>query len=148
MKKIVTSLQRILAVICILLTAFTLVSCEPKETMTITEFTQYRDLSRSPDKIKVHYEDDVIGDFEITERAVIDEIITILFDRTVFRIAEGGPSAGNNGRMWLVYGEKEVRINLYVIIDSRTKARYLKDSSELLLALRDYGMEKGLLVER
>ena len=85
MKKIVTSLQRILAVICILLTAFTLVSCEPKETMTITEFTQYRDLSRSPDKIKVHYEDDVIGDFEITERAVIDEIITILFDRTVFR---------------------------------------------------------------
>ena len=132
----------------------TLLSCksnediQPKELITITEFTQYEGLGRNPDKIRVHYEDAYEGDFEIIDSEENDKLITILFDRTTFKLLEKGAYAGNNGKMWLVYGNKEVCIPLFHITDTKTKGRYAWTTSELLSAVYDYGMERGLLTEK
>lgn len=115
-----------------------------KEIMTITEFDQFKDLSRNPVKIVVRYADAVFGEFEITDTETIQEVVTILFDRTIYINGGREPSAGNNGRMKFVESDgKEYYISLYSI--TYRKDSYYYQSEELLNKMYQIGMEKGAL---
>ena len=121
---------------------FPLTSCGKEK--RITDFPQYKDLTRTPAKIIIEYEDAYIGTYEITDSETIEEITTILFDETTFEKAKNGFFAGNNSVMTLVdESGEETSISLKCI--KYRSSWYLYTNGELLTKVGQIGFEMGAL---
>ena len=130
--------------IAIVLTLF-FVGCGNKEqTVLITDLERYRDLKPDPICISVNYSDAESGEFDITDETTIQEIMTILLEKTEF-VKKDEVAAGNNGVMVLSYEDgTKYRISLYRLSDSNGESYYYT-SSELLDYLYNIGKENGSL---
>lgn len=124
-----------------------LVGCGDKEQMvSITELERYRNLGSTPICISVTYNDAESGEFDITDETIIQEIMTILLEKTEF-VKKDTVAAGNNGVMELSYEDgTKYRISLYRLSDSNGDSYYYT-SSELLDYLYNIGKESGKLSE-
>ena len=130
--------------IAIVLTLF-FVGCGNKEQpVLITDLERYRDLKPDPICISVNYSDAESGEFDITDETTIQEIMTILLEKTEF-VKKDEVAAGNNGVMVLSYEDgTKYRISLYRLSDSNGESYYYT-SSELLDYLYNIGKENGSL---
>ena len=121
---------------------FPLTSCGKEK--RITDFPQYKDLTRTPEKIIVKYSDDYIGTYEIKDAEIIQEISTILFDQTTLKRAKSKSFAGNNTVIIFVGADGyETQISLRSI--KHWNWPYIYTDTNLLLKIEEIGFEMGAL---
>ena len=107
-----------------------------------------KELPKTAAKLQVGYNDDVYGDFEITDESTVKEIVEILLNESYVRRAKSGePAAGNNGSLTVVGADgSEYKLSLHML--SSGGYDYTSETNKLMQKFYDAGMEYGALKTR
>lgn len=128
----------ILALICVL----GLGGCT-KEVHTITDFSDYSDMTRETNKIEVEF--DIHSGypfcFTIEEQEDIDEIMDIVFSSSFMNMGKE-MYAGASTVLTIIQGEKEYHIN--VSMNKEGENYYSFETNELQLKIYELAREAGL----
>lgn len=121
------------------------VACRNETGLKITDISNYKNLSDSPAKIVVEFEDAYVGTFEIADNETLNEVIDLLFNKTTFKKVKKELGAGGNSKMTLVYSDgTEVAINLQQIVDGNKAYQF--ETAVLLQRIQEIGLERGELL--
>ena len=151
MKKL---LSKTAALLLVLVFGFSAFACKPPEKLNIRDFDGFKNLpdAAGVGKLIVDYEDDLTGEFEITDEAAVKEIMDLLLGETyVRRVKSGTLGAGGNGTMTVVCydadaGTIEWRISLHRL--EKGGYYYTPEEGKLVAKLREIGLEYGALKAR
>lgn len=136
----------------VLIAAFMLVACTPPEKLHIRDFDGFKNMPNAASKLVVDYEDDLTGEFEITDEAAVKQVMELLLGETYVRRAKSGElGAGGNGTMTVVCydadaGTIEWRISLHKL--EKGGYYYTPEEGKLVAKLREIGLEYGALKVR
>ncbi|MBR5948490.1 MAG: hypothetical protein IKZ82_07605 [Clostridia bacterium] len=144
---------RALAILLALLAAVSLIACKPPEKLNICDFDGFknlRDIPAEASKLVVNFNDDLTGEFEITEEATVKEVMDILLGNTyVRRVRSSELGAGGNGTLRVITDAPngvEYRISLHKL--EKGGYYYTPETGALDAKLREIGLECGALKVR
>lgn len=136
----------------VLIAALMLAACKPAEKLHIRDFDGFKNMPNAANKLVVDYEDDLTGEFEITDEAAVKQVMELLLGETYVRSAKSGElGAGGNGTMTVVCydadaGTIEWRISLHKL--EKGGYYYTPEEGKLVAKLREIGLEYGALKAR
>lgn len=136
----------------VLIAALMLAACKPAEKLHIRDFDGFKNMPNAASKLVVDYEDDLTGEFEITDEATVKQVMELLLGETYVRRAKSGElGAGSNGTMTVVCydadaGTIEWRISLHKL--EKGGYYYTPEEGKLVAKLREIGLEYGALKAR
>ena len=137
-------------ILIVLITAFLIAACTPPEKLNIRDFDDFKNLPAGASKLVVDYEDDLTGEFEITDEAAVKEVMDILLSQTYVRRAKSGElNGGNNGTLSVIVNNsdgEEYRISLNAL--NKGGYAYTSETNALIAKLRETGLEYGALKVR
>lgn len=139
-------------ILMVLIAAFMLAACKPAEKLHIRDFDGFKNMPNAASKLVVDYEDDLTGEFEITDEAAVKQVMELLLGETYVRRAKSGElGAGGNGTMTVVCydadaGTIEWRISLHKL--EKGGYYYTPEEGKLVAKLREIGLEYGALKVR
>lgn len=139
-------------ILMVLIAALMLAACTPPEKLHIRDFDGFKNMPNAASKLVVDYEDDLTGEFEITDGAAVKQIMELLLGETYVRRAKSGElGAGGNGTMTVVCydadaGTIEWRISLHRL--EKGGYYYTPEEGKLVAKLREIGLEYGALKAR
>lgn len=139
-------------VLMVLIAALMLAACKPAEKLKIRDFDGFKNMPSAASKLIVDYEDDLTGEFEITDEATVKQVMELLLGETYVRRAKSGElGAGGNGTMTVVCydadaGTIEWRISLHKL--EKGGYYYTPEEGKLVAKLREIGLEYGALKAR
>lgn len=145
-------MKKRMIILMVLIAALMLAACKPAEKLHIRDFDGFKNLPYAASKLVVDYEDDLTGEFEITDEATVKQVMELLLGETYVRRAKSGePGAGGNGTMTVVCydadaGTIEWRISLHRL--EKGGYYYTPETNALLAKLREIGLEHGALKAR
>lgn len=147
MKKL---LSKAAALLLALVFGFSAFACTPPEKLNIRDFDDFKNLPDAAAKLIVDYEDDLTGEFEITDEAAVKEVMDILLSQTYVRRAKSGElNGGNNGTLSVIVNNsdgEEYRISLNAL--NKGGYAYTSETNALVAKLREIGLEYGALKVR
>lgn len=139
-------------ILMVLIAALMLAACKPAEKLHIRDFDGFKNLPDAASKLVVDYEDDLTGEFEITDEAAVKQVMELLLGETYVRSVKSGElGAGGNGTMTVVCydadaGTIEWRISLNKL--EKGGYYYTPEEGKLVAKLREIGLEYGALKAR
>ena len=139
-------------ILMVLIAALMLAACKPAEKLHIRDFDGFKNMPNAASKLVVDYEDDLTGEFEITDEATVKQVMELLLGETYVRRAKSGElGAGGNGTMTVVCydadaGTIEWRISLHRL--EKGGYYYTPEEGKLVAKLREIGLEYGALKAR
>lgn len=139
-------------ILMVLIAALMLAACKPAEKLKIRDFDGFKNMPNAASKLIVDYEDDLTGEFEITDEATVKQVMELLLGETYVRRAKSGElGAGGNGTMTVVCydadaGTIEWRISLHKL--EKGGYYYTPEEGKLVAKLREIGLEYGALKAR
>jgi hypothetical protein len=139
-------------ILMVLIAALMLAACKPAEKLHIRDFDGFKNMPNAANKLVVDYEDDLTGEFEITDEAAVKQVMELLLGETYVRSAKSGElGAGGNGTMTVVCydadaGTIEWRISLHKL--EKGGYYYTPEEGKLVAKLREIGLEYGALKAR
>ena len=134
-------MKRILALFAALVMTLSLVGCA-KEINTVTDFTEFSDMTRETDRIEVTF-DNYSGYpfyFTIEDREDIDEIMDIVFSASFNRMDEE-VNGGDHTSMKIIQGDRVY--NMHAFMNKEGRYYYSFTTTELLTKLQELGREAG-----
>ena len=143
-------MKKRMIILMVLIAALMLAACKPAEKLHIRDFDGFKNLPDAASKLVVDYEDDLTGEFEITDEATVKQVMDILLSQTYVRRAKSGElNGGNNGTLSvIVYNSdgEEYRISLNAL--NKGGYAYTSETNALVAKLREIGLEYGALKVR
>lgn len=135
MKKVILFLS------CCLLTCL-LVACQ-KEINSITDFSQFSDMTQETDRVEVEFDNNsgVPFYFTIDNQEAVDEVMTIIFSATFIDRGEENLFAGDNTSIKIIQGEKEY--NLHVRVNKDGKRYYAFSTGDLQNKIIELARQAG-----
>lgn len=149
--------KKIISIFLIISSLISLFSCgdndiEYPDELHITDFPGYENLTRNPSKIEVTFDEGRRITFEITDPADIAEIVTLVFDKTIYRPAKSEGVAGDNIKLLFYDQNGEVSENLGAFGKRYHGKLYLRydigtDGENLRYALLKIGEKLGKIAK-
>lgn len=120
----------------------------PAEKLNIRDFEGFKDIPDTAAKIVVNYQDDLSGEFEITDESTVKEVMNLLLSETYARRQKTNElGAGGNSNMSVILEDGRIfKISLHRL--EKSGYYYTSESSSLLGKLRELGLEYDALKAR